>query len=83
VRKIIKFLTTKRGFLIAAAIIYLVSPIDIVPEFIFPFGMVDDTIILIFLIRELVALKKEYKFKKQSSIKNNDAEEILEGEIIE
>lgn len=82
-RKIIKFLTTKRGFLIAAAIIYLVSPIDIVPEFIFPFGMVDDTIILIFLIRELVALKKEYKFKKQSSIKNNDAEEILEGEIIE
>lgn len=80
-KEIFNTLRTKRGLLIVAAIIYLVSPIDIIPEFIFPFGLVDDTVVLVFLIREIISLIHEYKSKKPVAAKKRN-DEVIEGEII-
>jgi uncharacterized membrane protein YkvA (DUF1232 family) len=43
-----------KWLVVALTIIYFVSPIDIIPEFIFPFGYLDDSAILIAMITGLL-----------------------------
>lgn len=41
-------------FLGLAAVVYLISPIDIIPELVFgPFGLIDDVAILLFALRRI------------------------------
>jgi len=59
-----------RWVVIVATVIYLFSPIDVLPEaFLFVFGLLDDGIILSMLIAELTKLNRR---KKEG--KNADAE---------
>lgn len=53
--------------LIVAGILYFISPIDIIPDFIFGIGIVDDALVLKYVLQavnqELIAYKdwKDYK----------------------
>lgn len=47
------------------AIIYLISPIDIIPEALLgPFGLIDDGAALIYIIATISSLNEEKKVKK-------------------
>jgi uncharacterized membrane protein YkvA (DUF1232 family) len=63
----------KENWLLIFAIIYLLSPIDLIPDIIPLFGMGDDaSLVIIELIRRIITNKN----KKSSS------KEIIEGEIV-
>jgi uncharacterized membrane protein YkvA (DUF1232 family) len=41
---------------LAAATAYVISPIDFIPDFIFPIGLIDDTVALAFVLSRIVVL---------------------------
>ena len=53
---------------VVAAMIYLVSPIDVIPDFILGIGLTDDVAVILFVLRE-VSLEldkyKEWKLNKK------------------
>lgn len=53
---------------VVAAMIYLVSPIDVIPDFIFGVGLTDDVAVILFVLKE-VSLEldkyKEWKLNKK------------------
>ena len=51
------FLTTA---IVIASLIYIISPIDIVPDFVFFFGWVDDGVILYLLLKRLNVETQRY-----------------------
>ncbi|MCD7036163.1 DUF1232 domain-containing protein [Metabacillus sp. GX 13764] len=44
---------TKSILLIIAAILYFVTPVDFIPDFIFGFGLIDDAAIIAFVIKQI------------------------------
>lgn len=49
---------------VVAAMIYLVSPIDVIPDFIFGVGFTDDVAVIVFVLREVsLELEKYRKWK--------------------
>lgn len=63
--------------IIVASLIYLISPLDILPD-IFPvLGQADDLILLVFLFSNLLQnLPKLFPFKAQKNQKNEDIKTI-------
>jgi uncharacterized membrane protein YkvA (DUF1232 family) len=60
-----------RWWVVAASIAYLVSPIDLIPDFL-PFaGLVDDTLIISLLVSEVSQLAKA-KLQSKSTRSNAD-----------
>ena len=72
----------KKYILILISIIYLVSPIDIIPDFLLPFGIADDFIVLLFLIREITVVVKSKRNIPSSAKFPFENPDIIEGEII-
>jgi uncharacterized membrane protein YkvA (DUF1232 family) len=67
-----------RWLLIGASVLYLISPIDIVPDFIPIIGWIDDGIIVTLLVTEVSALLTQ---KLQAKTKNPVNEQPVEVEI--
>jgi uncharacterized membrane protein YkvA (DUF1232 family) len=65
-----------RWWVVAASLIYLVSPIDLIPDFI-PFaGLVDDTLIISLLVAEVsqfAKIKLQSQTTRSSSTSSSDA----------
>jgi uncharacterized membrane protein YkvA (DUF1232 family) len=60
-----------RWWIVAASIAYLVSPIDLIPDFL-PFaGLVDDTLIISLLVSEVAQIAKA-KLQSKSTRSNVD-----------
>ncbi|XMB67172.1 DUF1232 domain-containing protein [Mycoplasmatota bacterium zrk1] len=71
-------LTKKELSLIIAGIVYFVSPLDAVPDFIPVAGMIDDITVLLFVSKQLSGLIDSYDLKNSDFI---DVEfEEMEGE---
>lgn len=52
--------------MIIAGLVYLVSPIDIVPDFIFGLGFADDAMVLGYVIKKLYSVIDEYRIWKHT-----------------
>jgi uncharacterized membrane protein YkvA (DUF1232 family) len=60
-----------RWWVVAASVVYLVSPIDLIPDFL-PFaGLVDDTLIISLLVAEVSQIAKT-KLQSQSTRSTKD-----------
>jgi uncharacterized membrane protein YkvA (DUF1232 family) len=57
-----------RWWIIIGSLIYILSPIDISPDFIPIFGQIDDAVVVGLLVAELVAFLKE----RSSKLKDKD-----------
>jgi uncharacterized membrane protein YkvA (DUF1232 family) len=72
---------------IIAAILYIVFPIDLIPEFLFPIGGVDDLAVLIALIYQLLVtfdvIPKIGEDNKKTKNKDKRKEDYIDAEIIE
>jgi uncharacterized membrane protein YkvA (DUF1232 family) len=44
-----------KWWVVGLTIIYIVSPVDIIPDFILPFGLIDDGGLLVLMISQLVS----------------------------
>ena len=74
---------TKSVLIPSIAIIYVLSPIDLIPDFLLGFGAVDDLIILTFAIPFIVKeVDKFLAWEEEQKLKNNSTKEI-DAEIIE
>ncbi|WP_228460308.1 YkvA family protein [Cytobacillus dafuensis] len=61
-----KNISKKSIVFIIASILYFVSPIDIVPDFIVGFGILDDAAVLSFAIKQLSSELEKFKEWKKS-----------------
>jgi uncharacterized membrane protein YkvA (DUF1232 family) len=52
-----------RKWVIIGTLIYLFSPIDIIPDILLPFGIIDDTVLIIMFLSEILALFRKPKNK--------------------
>jgi len=77
-----KELETQKVVMIVAGIIYLVSPLDFVPDFIPAFGLLDDISILSFIISSLSEEIDAYLLWKNHKIKK-PKKEIIEPKVID
>jgi uncharacterized membrane protein YkvA (DUF1232 family) len=50
-----------KWIVIVATIVYIISPIDLLPEFIPGLGLIDDTMLIVILVSELVRMAREKK----------------------
>ncbi len=41
---------------LGAAVVYVVSPLDIIPDFLLPMGLVDDTVALVYILNRLARI---------------------------
>lgn len=57
--------------IIAAAFIYFVSPIDLVPDFLVGFGIIDDAAVIGFVIKQISKDLEKYRLWKESSFSSN------------
>lgn len=63
---------------IIASIIYFVSPIDIIPDFLLGLGIVDDAAVIAFVIKQITAdLEKFRDWKEKQAVSNTIIEEPL------
>ena len=44
-----------KWWIVALTLIYIFSPVDIIPDFILPFGIIDDGAILFLMVKGLIA----------------------------
>jgi uncharacterized membrane protein YkvA (DUF1232 family) len=61
-----------RWIIIAATLLYLVSPFDIAPDFIPVIGWIDDGVVATLLVTELSQIALEFLKKRQSTAKAED-----------
>jgi uncharacterized membrane protein YkvA (DUF1232 family) len=47
-----------KWWVVGLTLIYVFSPFDIIPDFILPFGIIDDGAILVLMIRGLISSSK-------------------------
>lgn len=59
---------TRSVIMIMAAILYFVSPIDIIPDFIFGLGMIDDAAVIGFTLKQISMDLEKYREWKKNSI---------------
>ena len=79
-RKIIKYI------LLIIGIIYIISPIDFIPDFFLPFGLGDDLIVLLIIIKEILSLLTGTKSININSLKAKQMvhnPKIVDAEIVE
>jgi uncharacterized membrane protein YkvA (DUF1232 family) len=70
-----------RWWVVAASVAYLVSPIDLVPDFL-PFaGLVDDTLIISLLVAEVAQVAKA-KLQSNSTRANVDKTDVS-GQVVD
>ncbi len=61
-----------RWFVLLLVLVYIVSPIDLLPEAVFaPIGLIDDSVLLSFIVSALVAVRKERKLKNNKNGNDN------------
>ncbi|MRX73849.1 DUF1232 domain-containing protein [Bacillus lacus] len=58
----------KSVILITAGILYFVTPIDLIPDFLFGIGLLDDAAVLAFVVNEISKDLAEYKEWKDNKI---------------
>ena len=61
-----------RWIIIAATLLYLVSPFDIAPDFIPVIGWIDDGVVATLLVTELSQIALEFLKKRQSTAQTED-----------
>lgn len=64
-----------RWWVILGTLVYLVSPIDIAPDFIPVAGQIDDIAILTLLVSELSQMVLDYAKSRQSNVASSEAAE--------
>ena len=70
----------KDNWLLVAAVVYVLLPIDIIPDWLLPIGFVDDLgVLLATLLWRYISYRKG---DKNESLKENK-ENIVEGELVE
>ena len=70
-----------RWWVVAASVVYLVSPIDIAPDFIPFVGLIDDTLIISLLVSEVAQVAK---MKLQSQSKRSTVDKAdLTGQVVD
>jgi uncharacterized membrane protein YkvA (DUF1232 family) len=70
-----------RWLLIGGSLLYLVSPIDIAPDFIPIIGWLDDTVIAGLLIAEVTQLMMNFRSQRKDS-NNTDAETLADVDVV-
>jgi uncharacterized membrane protein YkvA (DUF1232 family) len=70
-----------RWWVVGASILYLVSPIDIAPDFIPFVGLIDDTLIISLLVTEVAQVAK-MKLQSQSNRSTVDKADLT-GQVID
>lgn len=83
---IIKFLFDKRiplkeKWWIIIPVIYIISPVDLIPEPILGFGFVDDLVMLGYLISVVMEKTKKYNDKNDVNVKKEKIIENVDYEI--
>jgi len=63
---------------IIASIIYFVSPIDLMPDFLVGLGIVDDAAVIGFVLKQITADLEKFKIWKE----NNNVENVIEDKDI-
>ncbi|MTI68734.1 MAG: DUF1232 domain-containing protein [Firmicutes bacterium] len=69
----------KNKIWIIFGLIYLVSPIDLIPEPVLGLGIVDDFVLLTFILNKMSTTLENYSYEKQRKKQYKD----IKGEIIE
>ncbi|WP_310413983.1 YkvA family protein [Chamaesiphon sp. OTE_8_metabat_110] len=70
-----------RWWVVAASVVYLVSPIDLVPDFL-PFaGLVDDTLIISLLVAEVSQIAKAKLQSKSNRVTVNKTD--VSGQVVD
>lgn len=59
----------KKGGAVLLALLYILFPWDLIPDFLIFFGIIDDVVVLTFILQQIVkmapeSLKEEYKMKE-------------------
>jgi uncharacterized membrane protein YkvA (DUF1232 family) len=62
-----------RWWVVGASLIYLVSPIDLAPDFIPFVGLIDDTLIISLLVTEVASIAKAKLQAQNTRFSNRDA----------
>ena len=62
--------------LVIFGIVYLLLPVDLIPPFLFPFGVVDDLILWIFIILHLKDTLDRFWLGDKISDRKNDIDDI-------
>jgi uncharacterized membrane protein YkvA (DUF1232 family) len=70
-----------RWWVVGASILYLVSPIDLAPDFIPFVGLIDDTLIISLLVSEVAQVAK-MKLQSQSNRSTVDKADLT-GQVID
>ncbi|MTI66657.1 MAG: DUF1232 domain-containing protein [Firmicutes bacterium] len=69
----------KNKIWIIFGLIYLVSPIDLIPEPVLGIGIVDDFVLITFILNKMSMELENYSYEKQRKKQEND----IKGEVIE
>jgi uncharacterized membrane protein YkvA (DUF1232 family) len=69
-----------RWWVVAASLAYLVSPIDLAPDFLPVVGLLDDSVIISLLVAEVAQVAKT-KLQSQSSRSNKSTPDITDPVI--
>ncbi|EZG56357.1 hypothetical protein GNI_104230 [Gregarina niphandrodes] len=68
-----------RWVIIAASILYLLSPIDLIPDFIPVVGLVDDGVVACVLVHELVLMMVDAYDKRKQKKEGEASQSLLPG----
>ncbi|WP_310426233.1 YkvA family protein [Chamaesiphon sp. VAR_48_metabat_135_sub] len=74
-----------RWWVVAASIVYLVSPIDLIPDFIPLAGLVDDTLIISLLVAEVAQVAKltlQSQNTRSSPVSADAASQVVDVQAI-
>ena len=83
VRGSYKGLGKKNLLMIVAGLIYLINPLDIVPDFIFGIGFADDLSVLVYIISKLSEEMAKYRFWKKGEVETEEAPDLEGYTVIE
>ena len=83
VRGSYKGLGKKNLLMIVAGLIYLINPLDIVPDFIFGIGFADDLSVLVYIISKLSEEMAKYRFWKKGEVETEEAPDLGGYTVIE
>lgn len=76
-----KKIPLKEKWMIIIPAIYIISPIDLIPEPILGFGFIDDIIMLVFLFSIIREKTKKYYGKKDTDVEKEKIIENVEYEF--
>lgn len=59
---------------------YIISPIDLIPDFLFPMGLLDDAVVFGFLLKVLGDMAADYRARRGGDRKAPSVDEAVEAE---